>query len=170
MKKYLIFILILVNANCFSQENNLKNSNNSDSTIRQIRKVVYKINSDTTNQTVSIESIAGESAEGGELKKFYFDNKLCKAIAIFYGETGKRVKEYYFFNGLILFLYEREEHYTEPIYDKNSEVNRVIENRFYFNSEKLIRWKNGDKIMDKILYPSKKIEIENDLKDLFKKA
>jgi hypothetical protein len=117
------------------------------------------------------EDLDGQSAEGGEIIKFYEGKILRKAKLRFYGETGKGMTEYYFLNGSVIFSFKRTYYYDMPIYEKGSKVDKVEEERFYFNRLKLIRWigPNG-KTVKASLYGAKEKEIEQILKDdVFKK-
>jgi hypothetical protein len=172
MKNYISlgFILIHFFSYCQKKELTSKSNNtlNSDSLIQIIRRNVAKINSESTSQKLIKENIEGESAEGGKIKKFFRDNSLDKGVIEFYGETGKDVKEFYFVNSELIFLFEKEYHYNEPISEAKSSISSVTENRFYFYNNKLFHWLNNKKTVNEDKYDSKMTEILSDLKKYFK--
>lgn len=86
--------------------------------------------------------LPGESTEGAELKAYFKDRSVKKLSATFFGETGKALEEYYFWNSELIFVFRVESHYTKPM---SGVVKTKTEERFYFAEEKLIRWLNGQK-------------------------
>jgi len=78
-----------------------------------------------------------ESAEGGELKAWFRDRSVAKLSATFFGESGKAVEEYYFWDSELIFVFRVESHYTKPM---SGVVKTKTEDRFYFADGKLIRW------------------------------
>ena len=175
IKREIVFISLFIcsfYANCLAQEAKVESNNTSranDSTeilISKIRKEYNKINSDSSKLRIVKEDRSGQSTEGGELKKFYDGDNLRKAILVLYGETGKSITEYYFANGRLFFAYERIEEYNKPIYENGTKVNKVEENRYYFNNLRLIRWINSGKMINNSLYPAKEKELLDDIKDI----
>jgi len=81
--------------------------------------------------------LPGESAEGGELTAWFRDRSVTKLSATFYGETGKALEEYYFWDSELIFIFRVESHYTKPM---SGVVKTKTEDRFYFADGKLIRW------------------------------
>jgi len=87
-------------------------------------------------------ALPGESAEGGELKAYFKDRSVEKLSATFFGETGKALEEYYFWNSELIFVFRVESRYTEPM---SGVVKTKTEERFYFAEGKLIRWLDAQK-------------------------
>jgi hypothetical protein len=85
--------------------------------------------------------LPGESAEGGELVAYFKDRSVEKLSAAFFGETGKALEEYYFWNSELIFVLRVESHYTKPM---SGVVKNKTEERFYFADSKLIRWLSPD--------------------------
>ena len=86
--------------------------------------------------------LPGESAEGGELTAWFRDRSVTKLSALFYGESGKALEEYYFWDSELIFVFRVESHYTQPM---SGVVKTKTEDRFYFADGKLIRWLDADK-------------------------
>jgi hypothetical protein len=86
--------------------------------------------------------LPGESAEGGELIGYFKDSSLRKIAATFYGETGKALVEYYFWDGRLFFVLRAESRYTTPM---SGRVKSKTEERFYFAGGKLIQSLGADK-------------------------
>jgi hypothetical protein len=127
----------------------------------KIRKEYARINADSGRMRVVKENLEGPSTEGGKITKYYDGDTLRKAILVFYGETGKTVIDYYFFNRQLFFSFERNTWYDKPMSVKGAKVTKEEENRLYFDKQKLVRWANKKgKLIDKDLYADKE-------KDLF---
>jgi hypothetical protein len=136
-----------------------------------IRKEYNQINADIAKYRVVKEDLDDQSAEGGELKKFYEGESLRKVKLTFYGETGKAMTEFYFLNNTIIFCFKRTYYYNMPISEEKSKVDKVEEERFYFNKLIMIRWigPNG-KIVKAGMYVAKEKEINQILnEDVYKK-
>jgi hypothetical protein len=86
--------------------------------------------------------LPGESAEGGELTAWFRDRSVAKLSARFFGETGKAVEEYYFWDSELIFVFRVESHYTKPM---SGVTKNKTEERFYFADGKLIRWLDAQK-------------------------
>ena len=112
--------------------------------ISDIRREYKNINSDT-NLIVIEKDFTGLSTEGGILFSYYDETILRKSVLRFYGEMGKRVDEYYFKDGKLIFLFKKEFFYNQPIYIEDGfEIEKTEENRFYFHEEKLIMWLDNE--------------------------
>jgi hypothetical protein len=86
--------------------------------------------------------LSGESAEGGNLTGYFKEGTLRKLAAQFYGESGKALEEYYFWEGQLFFVLRTELRYTKPL---SGVVKSKTEERFYFADDKLIQWLGPDK-------------------------
>lgn len=77
---------------------------------------------------------------------------------VWFGETGKRMTEYYFDNEKLIFAFDQVFLYNRPIYwdektakeydDKevfDAKKTTVEENRYYFNNEDLFQWLDNEK-------------------------
>jgi hypothetical protein len=67
---------------------------------------------------------------------------LRKISATFYGETGKALLEYCFWENELIFVFRVELRYTKPL---SGVVKTKTEERFYFADGKLIQWLGPDK-------------------------
>jgi hypothetical protein len=108
--------------------------------IMKIRKEFAVINADSKKYHLVLKDIFGLSTEGGELKSYYDGDELKKSVLTLFGEMGRSVNEYYFSGKQVFFCYERHTEYDKPMYMKDMRIKKIEENRYYFNSEKLIRW------------------------------
>jgi hypothetical protein len=81
--------------------------------------------------------LPGESTEGGELAGYFLGQSLRKLAAKFYGETGKALEEYYFWDDALIFVLRVESRYDKPL---SGRVKSKSEERFYFADDVLIRW------------------------------
>ena len=123
------------------------------------------------------KELTENSAEGGEIKAYYDDTVLRKVIAAYYGETGKKVIDYYFWDNAIFFMFVQEYKYNSPVYVTedmpeagleayDESKTKITENRYYFTQNRLIRWLDNNK---------KKVDINSPLfiekqKELLKDA
>jgi hypothetical protein len=116
----------------------------SNDAIESIRQHYANINQNAARYRRVKKSLSGFSAEGGELVAYLHGPSVMKMVATFFGETGKSVEEYYFWNGQLIFILQTENRYNKPF----GKVVRKIENRFYFKEDKLIKWmdENGKEV------------------------
>jgi hypothetical protein len=113
--------------------------------VETIRQHYANINQNVARYRRVKKNLSGFSAEGGELFAYFHGPTVMKMVATFFGETGRTVEEYYFWNGQLIFVFQTENHYDKPLSGK---VVRKTENRFYFKDDKLIRWldENGKEV------------------------
>ena len=113
--------------------------------IETIRQHYTDINQNVSRYRLVKKNLSGFSAEGGELVAYFHGPSVMKMVATFFGESGRAVEEYYFWNGQLIFVFHTDNHYDKPLSGK---VVRKIESRFYFKDDKLIRWldENGKEV------------------------
>ena len=107
-----------------------------DNAIESIRQHYASINQNAPRYRRVKKNLAGYSAEGGEVVAYFHGPTVMKMAATFFGETGRAVEEYYFWNGQLIFVFQTDNRYDKPF----GKVVRKIENRFYFKDGKMIRW------------------------------
>lgn len=108
--------------------------------IRKIESEYKQINDNLRKYTKKTRELTGFSTEGGELDVFSEGNKIRKLTAILYGETGKRLEEYYYENGKLIYIYCKLSHYDKPF----GEVIKTEENKFYMSNDKMLQWIDYD--------------------------
>ena len=109
--------------------------------IETIRQHYASINKSVPLYRRVKKNLSGFSGEGGELIAYFHGPSVMKMVATFFGETGKAVEEYYFWNGKLIFVLSTDNRYDKPLSGK---VARKPEGRFYFKDDKLIKWLGGD--------------------------
>ena len=122
-----------------------------------IRANFKRINS-MKNWTVVDSVELDDSTEGGQAK-FYFANKqLQKIVAVYYGESGKNVIEYYLLDSKLSFVFRKEFRYNRPIYwneldDEEFDLNKSIitETRSYFYKDVLFEQVEKSKELHEVL-------------------
>ena len=72
--------------------------------IESIRQHYAGINQNAARYRRVKKNLSGFSAEGGELIAYFHGPSVMKMVATFYGETGRSVEEYYFWNGQLIFV------------------------------------------------------------------
>jgi hypothetical protein len=122
--------------------------------IKLIRKKFEVINKDTTLKKVVLENekfLKDMTDGGGELSGFYKGKEIKKIYEWIGLSNGISIKEFYFHNGELIFVYEK---FNSFIFDdkKNefdhSKTKMVFEGRYYFNDRKLIsKSTKGDKTL-----------------------
>lgn len=129
-----------------------------DSLVADIRMKYSEIRTNALHYDTRMIEIWDESTEG-EQADGYYDNGELKLIEVLWlGETGKRIIEYYFHDGQLIFAFDQVFNYNRPIYwdeetAKENGDNEVFdpkkttikEDRYYFNNEKLFLWLDIDK-------------------------
>ena len=128
---------------CFSQD--------SDSKI--IRDQYTEIRNNLNKYQIRKHDVQGESAEGGLLTAYFDDTLIRLIVAEYFGETGKRVTEYYYTNQEIFFILDVIVTYNRPAYydslraaENNDHEwhdplkSKKTEERMYFKDNRMIRW------------------------------
>lgn len=135
--------------------------------IADIREKFEAINQNSASYQAKTMELTGESTEGGELKAYYQNEALQKAVATYYGEMGKLTEEYYFSEGHVFFVFTQQQAYDQPMYMEGSKVVKTEEHRYYFHNNKLIRWldPNKEKVADSN-FKQKESEIFQKIKEL----
>ncbi|MBL7128939.1 MAG: hypothetical protein ISS16_08135 [Ignavibacteria bacterium] len=135
--------------------------------IKSIESEYKQINNDLGKFNKTTKELTGFSTEGGELNAFSGGNEIRKLTAILYGETGKRLEEYYYKNGKLIYAYSKLSHYDKPF----GEIIKTEENKFYMSNNKLIQWIDYDNEKvnpDSPEYEQTQREILNDSKAFLK--
>jgi len=109
--------------------------------IETIRQHFADINKNVPLYRRVKKNLSGFSAEGGELVAYFHGPSVMKMVATFYGETGKAIEEYYYWNGRLIFVFRSDNRYDKPLSGK---VTRKTEHRLYFKNDKLIKWLGED--------------------------
>ena len=147
----LIFTLLLFSANIlFSQD--------QQALVKEIREKYSAIREHLSSYDTTTIEITDESTEGGQAIGYYDKSDLKMIEATWFGETGKRITEYYFDKGKIFFAFDRMYTYNRPMYwdeetarangDKEAydpKKTKVNEDRYYFNQDKLFLWLDNEK-------------------------
>jgi hypothetical protein len=110
--------------------------------VKAIRAQYSEIEGSLKDCKEAKRDLPGESAEGGELTAYVKDSSVRKLSAKFFGETGKALQEYYFWDNQLIFVLRVESHYTKPM---SGVVKNKTEERFYFANGSLIRWLDAQK-------------------------
>lgn len=105
--------------------------------VRTIRQRFTTINQEIRRYRKVKKELSGFSAEGGELVAYLDGRAIVKIVATYYGETGRTLEEYYYWNGGLIFVLRKELTYDKPLSGK---VVRTREDRFYFENRRLIKW------------------------------
>jgi hypothetical protein len=106
---------------------------------QSIRKQYATINQRVARYKKVGKELSGFSAEGGKLIAYFDGPAIVKITATYYGEGGRADEEYYYQDGKLIFIYRKDSTYSRPLSGK---VIKIIENRFYFQNDRLIRWLN----------------------------
>jgi len=149
----------------------LINAQSQDSLINDIRTKYKDIKNNLSTYNKAKKDIWGESTEGGEGIAYYDENDIKLIMVTWYGESGKRIIEYYFDRSKLIFAFDRNFRYNVPMYmDKltakkngfteyfDSEKTIVVEDRYYFKNGNLFLWLDNDKKgVDLTLEPNIKV-------------
>ena len=111
--------------------------------IKMIRKKFEIINKDTTLRKLTLENeefLVNMTDGGGELTGFYKGKEIKKIYEWIGLSNGISIKEFYFDNGQLIFVYEKFDSYIFD--DKKNEFDytktkTIFEGRYYFNDKKL---------------------------------
>jgi hypothetical protein len=119
-------------------------SGGNEAAIRTIRARYAAVNRHGKRYTKVERELFGYSSgrlAGGLL----FRPALRKMVATFYGETGRAVEKYYFWNGRLFLVLRTRWHYDQPLGSqvlnrKPGTVAGKEQDRFYFQEGRLLRW------------------------------
>lgn len=115
-----------------------------DSLIKNIRAIFQRINHDTTLRQVDLdidtmeEIIGGAPDNGAEVTGYFKKDELCKITMSMGPSFGIKDWEYYYDQGQVVFIYEKDRHY--PVTKDGLDHERLVvgfEGRFYFNKGRL---------------------------------
>jgi hypothetical protein len=145
MKSKLLIATFVVAWSIVSPAGHAASLSQSNDAIESIRQHYANINQNVARYRRVKKNLTGFSAEGGELFAYFHGPSVMKLVATFYGETGRTVEEYYFWNGQLIFVLSTDNRYDKPLSGK---IVRKTENRFYFKDDKMIRWQgeNGKEV------------------------
>ncbi len=165
IKTILISLLITIS---------ITHAQTNNTAINEIRTKYNNIKNKLSASTVTIIDISNESTEGGEGKAYFNNSELKLLEIVWYGETGKRVIEYYFDNDSLFFAFNQIFSYNAPTHlDKATAENAGLsdyfdpskttlkEDRYYFNDGSIFLWINNNKKM--ILLKDSSLIIEKEL-------
>jgi len=126
-----------------------------DSIIRDIQESFRKINNDRTLKIIKLENeeFLPQATDGGCSLTGYFKGDTVYKMKVWIGLSyGIKQFEYYFKNGNLFFIYEKEEDFP---YDEKegtlvyTKVKLAFEGRYYLNRGKIIDVKKrGEKRLD----------------------
>ena len=124
--------------------------------LADIRKNYANVNNKLKDYTrKQVEDIV--SPAGGNIIGFYRDDEIKKITAQYFTDTNRVFTDYYFDEGMLIFVSEQTFVYNKPAsyteekakeqadsvwYDDKKTVLQI--NRFYFNKNNLIKWINAD--------------------------
>lgn len=110
---------------------------NTNDPILTIRDQYATINRRAAKYKKVKKELTGYSLEGGELVAYFDGPKIMKIVANHYGEGGKALEEYYYWDDQLIFVFRKDSSYDKP---GSGKVVRTAENRFYFTNDRMIRW------------------------------
>lgn len=130
--------------------------------IAAIRQHYTDINRQVPTYKKVKKNLFGFSAEGGTLIAYFHGPSIMKMTAVYFGETGRTSEEYYYWNGKLIFVFQKEDRYDKPLSGK---VASSKENRYYFDNDKLIKWidENGREAADLLSAETQFLKSSQDL-------
>jgi hypothetical protein len=114
-----------------------------DQKIAAIRQEFKNINSDSSLKPFTLddpEDFLGEATDGGgELTGSFKKDDLVKIVIIVGVSYGEKMREYYFKNGKLIFVFETEKDFPRDSTGiKLEKLDLAFEGRYYFDDGKLI--------------------------------
>ena len=137
MKPSSIICAVITLALCLISGIRTAEAQRSNDAVSAIRQRHATINQSLAKYKAIKKELLGFSAEGGELTVYTEGPAIRKIVARFYGEMGRALEEYYYWDNELQFVYRKEDTYSEAMSGK---VSSSVETRFYFEDDKLIRW------------------------------
>jgi hypothetical protein len=112
-------------------------SSQMDDPIQSIKEHYATINKGAAKYKTVKKDLSGFSAGGGTLVAYMDGPKIMKIVADHFGESGRAVEEYYYWDDHLIFVFRKDSVYDKP---GSTKVVRTAENRFYFDNDALVRW------------------------------
>ena len=143
---------MLISFTCFSSC-----KKKQEDILADIKKKKEEINSGLKKLTIKrVDDIT--SVTGGSISGYYRDDELRKIYFEHFGDKSMVFTEYYFDDGMLIFIlkqeyvYNRPISYTQELALSNNDSNwyddrktKLEVSSFYFNKNKLIKWIDGNK-------------------------
>lgn len=113
--------------------------------IKPIEENYFRISSILNWTKIDTLAIEDESAEGGEAIFFFKENKLLKIHKLNFGEMSRWLNEYYFQDGNLSFVIERQYQYNRYFLDPEFDFDKseIIEDKSYFDDGVLLHQVNN---------------------------
>jgi len=144
-----------------------KEHKTEEEVITDIREKFGAVNYNLNSYKKIKKDLMDETTEGGELEGYFKKEELKKIVTSYYGEMGKLIEEYYFWDNELFFVFTQDYSYNMPMYMDGSKVDKIDENRYYIHKNKLIRWLNPNKEkVAKSKFTKKETEILQNTKKL----
>ncbi len=125
--------------------------------IIEIRKQFIYVNDNLSKMEKRKFEVMDQSTEGGEGIQYFDEGELVKLSFKLYGESGKLTRDIYFKNQELIFVYDQKSIYNRSIYLDDTTAKEtglitsfspnktnIMEDRFYFDDQRLIRWIDSD--------------------------
>jgi hypothetical protein len=134
MKKTVLFLLlILITIVSITAQT-------EEELVLKIREQFKTTNTNLDTYLQVQKDIYSESVEGGTMTLYQTNNETVLMHCEFYGEGGNIKEDFYYWNDELYFVYTVREGYDRASYLTGSQVVETVENRYYFNNGKMIRW------------------------------
>jgi hypothetical protein len=134
MKPYhkFIFTLLLILPSALCEAQNIADT----AQVNFIKTQYTEINNNLKSYRKVVKTDTVETTEGNEIRLYFSGDEIKKIEALYYGETGKALTEYYFFNKKLMFCYLAEYKYDVSINASNGKVKIIStkEKRYYFKN------------------------------------
>jgi len=135
MKKYCQLLLLLILSAVSVHAQNAVDT----AKISFIKTQFAEINKNLESYKKIEKTDTAETTEGNEVLLYYKGTEIKKIAATYYGETGKALQEYYFFNKKLIFCYCADYHYNKPFDIKGGgKIASTTEERFYLDNDKVL--------------------------------
>lgn len=122
-----------------------------DKIIKDIQEKFSTINAESYREVS--KDLMDRSTEGGSLIGYFEGDKLRRIVATLYGEMGKWIREYYFWEESLIFAFTQYLHYVYPVgldipvnfeNPVSEDIGKITENRYYFKNDKMISWLDSE--------------------------
>lgn len=121
-----------------------------------IKKSYTAVNSKLKDyKTRRVEDITNPG--GGYITGYYRDDEVKKVVAEHFSDTSRTFIEYYFDDGMLIYVLRQDYHYNKPqsYTEEKARANndsvwyddkktRLEINRFYFSKNQMVKWIDGD--------------------------
>jgi hypothetical protein len=126
----------------------------------EVQKYVDSVEKNLSGLVETRMNVFGSSAEGGQISVYRRGTDTLKLKAVYYGETGRNVYEFYSRTNKLVFFLEKAASYKSPIGKNPVKIDQESSRSFVFYGDEVVLGKQGKRGIPKVEYNIKSADIK----------